>query len=425
MIKALSISYRLISILAGIGLLAGALIFLSVENIALFYIIQSIVAVQMLVEMGISNTAIQFLQTEMLSLRKIRCVIRGEKGARKRFFGLYYSLAKYFFIASIFYIFGSLIYAILIIPYGNDGYYIEALLPFILIILAVAVKLNLNFYELLIEGAGEYKKVLLVRFLAILVAFGTALVFLYKFHNLFYMAIFYIINTFFCVIVYMSINKKFNRQLTLNYLKFEKGELLQQVIALQSKSLINWVAGYIYYFLITVIIYKISIPLFSSQVGTSFAILMYIVLIGNSYLYVHNMKVLDYYNTDKIKYKSYFKKIKSEVFLLQIIITFGIFIALFIVRVFSIKISSIPDIKNIVLIIFNSFFMQYYNIMGFYIRVQKAEPFYKLFFAHSLISILAGIITFYFAGITAMLITYLIVSIAMYKFYKVRFEAMF
>ena len=74
MLKILSIAYRILAISIGVSLIALSIRYMTVDNIALFYLIQSIVAIQMIIEMGISNTAIQFIQTEMVLLRKSKII---------------------------------------------------------------------------------------------------------------------------------------------------------------------------------------------------------------------------------------------------------------------------------------------------------------------------------------------------------------
>lgn len=412
--KILSVIYRAQTVLTGILFVYLSLTYLEIDSQAIFFSIQSVIAIQIIVDLGIASNSLQFMQSKMSVVKK-KNIITGEKNSKEYIFTVYKKISRYFIKTSALYIIGGCIYCYYL--FGGEDAFI--LIAAYLIIIFNAIKININYYETFIEALGDYKRVLIVKVFTGFISTLLLILSVIYIKNIYIYAIFYFANILIPIIIYLNINNKINKQIVIYVFKKLKDNntLDKKFWGVQRNVWLNSIAGYLFYFGLTPFIYKYGNDLDARQCGLLFNIIFYSVLMGNSYLYVHNFELMQNFNIDREKYikvsrKIIFNSIKFELLIIALsLIIFSIYTNIN-ENYYNLNIYEIAFCSLIIII------MHVYNSIGFAIRVQKVEPIGLFFLIQAVASILLGFIGYLYGGIIIMLFIYAIICLLFLKKYN-------
>lgn len=242
-----------------------------------YYTFNSMTALQIFFELGLSFVLLQFLAHEFAHLRfdESSKEIVGDSQHKSRIASILRLSFKWYSIS-------ALLLLIIIMPAGfyfflresNVSDLVNWHLPWVLVMLATAVNLVCSPFFTVLEGMGKVLEVAKLRFIESIISYIVLLLSLY-FHLGLYSLAFFILSTGVCSIFYFLFNSR-NRaifyQIWRWYDKNNQINWKKEIFPFQWKIAISWLSSYFIFQLLNPVLFAYKGPVVAGQMGITLTI---------------------------------------------------------------------------------------------------------------------------------------------------------
>ena len=267
-----------VQIIIGVVTIIFMIAYLTPKMQGYFYSFNSLVGMQVFVELGFNYAIMQITSHEMSKLKwTTENIIDGDINSKKRL--------KTILIFSLrWYLFSGIIFILIAIPFGlyflnaypnlNILVFYDFGLPWILTCILISIGLILNGLMAVLEGAGKIKKISNIRTIQTLAMGFITCIFIYVDYGVYAIPAGILVAL---IVGFLGVGLQFNRFIK-NILHFKSNHAginwKSEILPFQSKIAISWICGFIVFQLFTLVLFKIEGPDVAGQFGMTMQIIM-------------------------------------------------------------------------------------------------------------------------------------------------------
>ncbi|SUB83280.1 Uncharacterised protein [Pragia fontium] len=276
------------SILSGVIIILLISNFLSQEAQGYYYTFNSVVALQIIFELGLSTVIIQFTSHEMANIEydKNKKTIIGNEVSKKRFISLFRLALKWYGVIAI----------LIIVFVGPLGYYffstesnsnVKWQYPWIILTIATAINVFLISVISIAEGCGLVVKVNKMRMYQALFAGILSAILIFNGNGLFATAAIAISGT--VIFIIFSI-KYFGHIFTISFFHFKNLDnehrisWRKEILPMQWRIALSWISGYFIFFIMTPISFKFFGAEYAGKLGMSLTLCNMVMATGLAWI---------------------------------------------------------------------------------------------------------------------------------------------
>lgn len=280
---------KLISILSGLSIILLIPHYLSDELQGYYYTFNSVVALQIIFELGLSTVIIQFASHEMAALKYDfnRRLLTGDERNKQRFLSLIRLSVKWY---------GAIAVLILLVV-GPIGYVfflselnagINWSSAWLTLTIATAINVSLISIVSIAEGCGLIVKVNKMRAIQAAIAAVLSIVFIVSDHGLYATAAIAISGSvvflifairYFSQSIRQAFHNQHKRKITLTQISWRK-----EIFPMQWRIALSWMSGYFIFFVMTPISFKYFGSVFAGKLGMSLTLCNMIMATGLAWI---------------------------------------------------------------------------------------------------------------------------------------------
>jgi hypothetical protein len=381
-----------------------------------YYTFSSLIAIQLLFELGFTTIITQFVAHEKSKLEWHELSLIGDQNAKSRLSSLLKFSLKWFLALSILLFFALLIIGIIFFTkFNQKTENVNWLMPWVILVFSTALNLIVSFILSFYEGLGKIEIVSKLKFYnVILTSIIFILLIMFK-ANLFSFAISSFVGTFFVIfLLFFSeareiISNIFNNKIVNTTISWRK-----EIFPYQSKIAISWISGYLIFQLFNPVVFSTFGAKIAGQMGLTQAVINGIFAISNSWL-VTKVSSFSTYIARK-EYKTlnnvFFKTLKQA--LIVMLIGFSMmFIILDILKITPFKFLTTRFLTFLptLYLTLSTIVMFVTNALAIYLRCHKQEPFLINSILCAILNLLVIYISIKFRNLNLLLFGFLIVMI--------------
>ena len=386
-----------------------------------YYTFNSMTALQIFFELGLSFVLLQFIAHEFAHMRfdESSKEITGSFEHKSR-------IASILRLSFKWYSLSALLLIIIIMPAGFYFFSKEANVsdsvnwhsPWVLVMFATAVNLVCSPFFTMLEGMGRVLEVAKLRFIESIISYVVLLLSLYLHLGLYSLA-FFILSTGLCSIIYFSVNSK-NRAIFSQmfgwYSKNSQINWKKEIFPFQWKIAVSWLSSYFIFQLLNPVLFAYKGPVVAGQMGITLTIFGGLSAISMTWITTKvpafSMLVAkrEYNELDKI----FFKTLKQAL-IIAAAVALGAWLLLLVLNIYMPKYGSrfLMPLPTLFIAI-NSLVSQVIYALAVYLRSHKEEPLLLPSVAGAVTTSFVAFICSKWFGVTELTLSLLLIGIIFY-----------
>lgn len=387
-----------------------------------YYTFFSLLTIQVFIELGLANVTQHFSSHEWINLRYSNKIIVGTKNSLERLSEIFKFSFNWFLIGSIIFTFLIILFGFYFFSLSDNSNLINWKYPWIC--LCIITGFNILFAPIIsvLEGCNRVNDVYLYRLLTAIVVFLVTVISILNDFEL-WTAVMIVLSNFLCSFFFILLfYRNFFKQL-LKTKSIKKFNWKKEMLPMQYKIAISWIAGYLTFNLYTPLIFNFIGPEEAGKFGMTWSILSSLLAISSAFL-MPKIPQMSMYVAEKEfqKLKVYFSKLFNNVFMVSVLSCLLIYCGLFYI-IDLVDLNFLNNFSNrilkhneFIILIIGQFFLMVGSPFSAYMRSFKKEPLMLLSLISGFSSIVFVYISAKYFNIQAVCLVYLLVNLICYPF---------
>ncbi len=365
---------------------------LTIVEQGFFYVLNSLVSIQIFFELGLNTAIIQYVSHEMPKLKWKNKILIGEQKAKETVSSIIRIIVKW-------YSFVTLILFFIVLPMGyflffntEEASNINANTAWIILVIFVAINLFISSIISLIEGTLHIYEAVLMRFLQAFLSTLVVLIALYS-EEIGVMSL--PIGSVVAVIITMVyIFRKYSTFFIDMYSLGKKEYDIRELFSFQWKVAVSWIAGFVVYHLPTPLMMNLKSPELAGIIGMSYQIMLAITGTAIVWMTTSSAKFgklvssKDFVGLDQL----FKKQLKTSlVFLVLVLVLFNLVINTLVFQESDFS-SRVVSSEIFLLLSIITIALHLHLSQQLYLRAHKEEPFWKLSIVMALIVFILSLV---------------------------------
>ncbi|MGN5006715.1 lipopolysaccharide biosynthesis protein [Aeromonas sp. 96A] len=369
---------RVWSLISGLLSVVFIVKFISPEMQGFYYTFGSLLAIQMLFELGLTYSLTVYSAYEMKKLSWLNDNhLEGDEVALSRLSSLFIKVEKWFIAAAILFISVCMIIGFIIFPKHSSDISIW-LYPWVTVVVFTAAKLPIIAFEGVLEGLGKVSYVARVRLFSTIIATAGLWIALLLGGGLYGLCISAgIIVVASCVIYFKSHGDLIWQFIKVNSTKVCDFDLKAELWSFQWRISLSWISGFFIFQIFNPVVFYFLGPVSAGQLGLGFAIVNAISSVTSAWISANNPKIaaLTATHDDLGVRKFYFLTLTRVLFISVAASFFALFILTILLQFIPSLYNRIPDNLVLCFLMLATVLNQVIFLSAAFVRARKEEPY--------------------------------------------------
>lgn len=385
---------RMWSLFSGVLSVVFIVRFVSPEMQGFYYTFGSLLAVQMLFELGLTYSLTVYSAYEMKKLSWLSDNrLEGDQVALSRLSSLFIKIEKWFIVAAVLFIVVCAIIGFVIFTKHSSDISIW-LYPWVMAVIFTAAKLPITAFEGVLEGLGKVSFVARVRLLSTIISTAGLWVTLLLGGGLYGLCISAgVIVVVSCIIYLKSHGDLIWQFIKVNSTKVCDFDLKAELWSFQWKISLSWVSGFFIFQIFNPVVFYLLGPVSAGKLGLGFAIVNAISSVTSAWISANNPKIASLTATrDHLGVRKFYLLTLTRVLFISAAASFAaLFVLTILLQFIPSLYNRIPDYIILCFLMLATVFNQVIFLSAAFVRARKEEPYMMT----SVLSALATVLLLY------------------------------